>query len=563
MIHLRSGRPGARLLSRRAVVGGMAALAPLGLIGSRPVLARGTPAAPPARLFAVADFGAKGDFDRFTRRGADDTRAIQAAIDAAHRAGGGLVVFDADATYRVRGPGPTGPDVMGGPAIRLRPGVSLDGRGCHLFVAEKSVVIGNAPGLSRHAQITADVAAADTGVSVDRPDLFRRGQRVFLRLGENGHQPIEPRLARIATVTGVAGDRVTLDRAVGVSVAVESATAPNRRLHVIDELIDGVDVRNFHFHSPRNISPESGLHLVVARAVTVRNLWAHGNIGAGLINFQFVEGARCRDIFVLRNDNPLDHSAMGRAVTLSNVEDCLIEGLAARELTGIAVFVESHSKNVRFRGVDITYGGPWRPRPIVFHTTEESDVVYENVFLRATESVIVQDSGAAPVSVRFRNLTLSSPRYPTALPSTGVLSGRLRLIVDGREYAYDLSKVEVIERRVPLLANRSISVDDFPAGLILRYETWLPADLPAGLLREAWLGAGPRNGVQITHDFAPGRHVVVEPRQGIGTHNNPYATPELLTTPRRLLLVTGEAPDGPGPLAEARFRLHLVPRQEA
>ena len=551
--------------SRREVVGGVAALVPavllppsLGRAAGVPVHLRSDPA---QRVFHVRDYGARGDADTITGGGTDDTAAIQAAVDAAYRAKGGLVVFEPGATYKLGPSSAVGPNIMGAPSIMLRPGVSFDGQGCHLYQTAKATIIGLQERFHRFAQVIEDVARDDRSVTVDYPEIFTPGQSVFLRIGENGFQPIEPRYTLIAKVASVRGRRVVLDRPIAAPVVIDETTQENCRLHVMAQPIEGIAVRNFHFHSPPDTSPECGLLLVAARDIRVENLWAHGNIGAGLLNFQFVEDIRCRDIIVLRNANPTNHSAMGRAVTLSNARDCVIERLVARELSSTAVFIESHSTGIRLRHVDIVYTSAKAWGPPVFFAAEDSEVVYENVYLRTMEPAIVHDSGGSPVRYYFNNLTFSSPVFPIVMPPAHRLAGILRMQIAGKEFAYDLRRVQISRKTVPLPSSRTIVVDDLPAGLLVRYETRLSADLPESVLSEAWIKSAGGVGDNFVGNIQPNRRRMTVPEQGIGTHNNSYASTEMLVQPRQLLLVTaaydaGEISKPP----ELSIWLHIAPR---
>jgi hypothetical protein len=298
--------------------------------------------------------------------------------------------------------------------------------------------------------------------------------------------------------------------------------------------------------------------------VRVDNLWAHGNIGAGVLNFQFSENIHCRDIIVLRNANPTNHSAMGRAVTLSNARDCVIEGLVARELDSVAVFVESYSTGILLRNVDVVYTIAKAWGPPAFFTAEESEVAYHDVFLRTMGQAIVHDSGGSPAHYYFRNLTFSSPVFPIVIPPSHRLTGILRLAIAKEVLAYDLNRVIIKKRTVPLPSNRTIVVEDLPAGLLVRYETRLKPDSAENVLREAWIGSRDGVGDNFTKSVSPGRKRMVIPEQGIGTHNNSYASTKMIVQRRRLLIVTGDYDATEVPtVPELDVWLHIVPRVEA
>ncbi len=415
----------------------------------------------PKRHFQVGDFGAAGDGV------SDDTMAINRAVAAAAKNGG--VVDFAQVKYLIR----RRPGAGQGPAIRLDPGVSLDGHGCTLLLDDNCSYIGSSPDLTAQALIDQDLVVGDHTVRVDSAAAFIPGDPVSLRLGDNEWDARETKEMFFTTVVRVRnGHLLELADALPRGVVVNQTTAPNRavlRFRPLDNPVcSGGYIRAFHLAHTARGNPESGIDLRCATGTQISQISAT-DPGAGVVLLAYCRGVQVSDIACDQSVALGGHPAKGRIINAWNSADCRFENIEGHAFAGPFAFFESYCRNlqcVNWRIVDdwSRKMGSQRPFNRLLMVVQDSEADFVNLQVRGEgEGAVVCDSGGTTARIRLVDPLI-------------LLTGRLE--------ALDLA--QVAESGLELQGRRYGPLRRFMQEAVLpaaRAAETLPGVVPAGLWR--------------------------------------------------------------------------------
>ena len=391
--------------------------------------------------------------------GTDNTAAINAATDAAYAAGGGVVTLNpATKPYMVRRK-TTG--VQGGGGIALRRGVSFDGNGATLALADNNDFFWVNGVLSGNTAITANVTQGDTNLTVTSSAGFAVGDAVLVQLGDAAYDGTEPDYWWFALVSAVPdGTHVTVDKPAPAAVTVAGKT--HKHVNRVSELIENQFIQNVTLlnYQLGGASCESGINLRYAKNFFVRNV-SGSNVGPGVVRGQYVDG--------LRIDNAgatkclaFGDAAKGRVFTLSECNSVLATNVYGENFGRSFVIAEARCDNVVFEGVRLanTYAS---------RTNDSSNPLFYSLGNSPIKAKNVQVSGrgawlslVGDLSTRVEDLIFQCSSAPS-IDQLQCVTGRLS--INGSEYVGPDRRR--FSRTFRLLPSSTIQVF-FPSGLLTK-----------------------------------------------------------------------------------------------
>lgn len=403
---------------------------------------------------------------------ADNTAAINAAVDACYAAGGGRVVMPRRPNPYVISRRIAGVTDDGG--IRLRRGVSLRGDNtqinlnglCH-FIWGKSV-------LGAQVFVTADTTASDTTLTVNTSTGVTVGNTVLVQLGQAPYDAFEPDHWFFAKVTATTSTTVTIDRPTAYAMTAASVTDQDQRsITVIAEMLENVTVEGFRLYNPTTgaANAETGIRFKHGRGLKVRNVSGE-NCGATLVYPQFVEGLSIDVPTVTRCQNQGSHIAKGRALSFAEVRAVTVDGAVLENCEQQFIFVESGSDAVKFRGMKIKNNFPGRnnvTKALIIHVGN-ARAEYDGLVVEGAGATFFDRSADFDSTASFRDATFRCTTTNLAIPYLRDFVGSLSI----NGVRWDDIKRYSATHRIPAGVGSTIAT--LPAGLLRRLKM-LPSTL--------------------------------------------------------------------------------------
>lgn len=390
------------------------------------------PEAPPP--VQVTAFGAKGDGVT------DDSRAIQAAIDAAPA---GATVNFFPARYRLtRG-------------LMVTKQLTLIGNGSTLILDNPDVIrmrqISVVSPLSTTSNVWKQPVAAgqDTfSVSIPQSEL-NAGDMVFIELGTDPYDPYMPNFSSIVKVIENTGSSVMIDRQ--IPYGIEPGTLHNRMRRVLN-FVEGAGIKGFQFDHTAGTVPDSAVWVQGARNVQVENISGRSPILAVVIESQDV---------TLRNlsaDVTYSHQQAGRLLSLWQTDRIqMFDARVRAEMDAPVVFLESWSRDTTIDGLQIDWDVPSASQGNVIHWGAGSYGIFaDNVTVRNTAPIQVVGTGDTPADYRIGALEVTGP---VSLLRVDLVD---TLVTPTRTY----SQIKKVQREIALVPNSDNMTTILESGLI-------------------------------------------------------------------------------------------------
>jgi hypothetical protein len=211
--------------------------------------------------------------------------AINAAIEAVYRLGGGILDFGGtDFALNVAGQDRFGKNF----AIKARPKVSLRGSGSRLtLITGNASLVGTTddPWSDTIAHITEDVTEGDKVFAVDDTAGFVVGRKVLFRGADSPLDMVESLTNIIASVVAIGAGTIELDRPAPRSfVAADVVGEDNGQIIQLDDPVDDITIDGFDLVGDVDggANAEFGIYLKFGERLKVRDV-SGINVGAGLV----------------------------------------------------------------------------------------------------------------------------------------------------------------------------------------------------------------------------------------------------------------------------------------
>ena len=341
--------------------------------------------------------------------GSDDTSYLNTLIAAISAAGGGRVLFAPGATYRI-----SGDNVYWG--LILLPGVSLDGQGATLQLINNTSICLIESNAGPTTTLTSDISPGDTTIHVSNTGGFNIGMPIWYSFGEEPVDTAETNYFGFASVLGLTPTTLQLDIAASRASNIASVTNPaNITITGFPKLIQNVEIKNFIISPAPGVVPEYGFNTIYARNISFSNIIST-NPGVGV-----VYAARTDNISASRitcDSSPSTANVPGRVISAAESTNFQIDGLRARNRSGIVIYSEFHSQ-IRARNISVDNNSS----TTMFYSNTGSQLDMEDLYISGL--------GAFPFWVgegdlTVRNLTLDLSSTPTSIPALGTnIKGRL------------------------------------------------------------------------------------------------------------------------------------------
>ena len=406
-------------------VSGIGLLAMLGLAG----FAEHSRAGQLPMVFSVQDFGAIGDGR------ADDTRAIQRALDFAKSRGGGTVELQAGKVYRLS----RHASADQGPSLRLGVAVSLDGHDATLLQSGNASFLGADFQTTVEREVGADVVAGSQELRLKSSDGLAVGDRILARIGQNAWDAREPRQTLLATITAIHGDTIVFDRQMPESISIAVSNPANRVVRKITSMWRDGAIRNVQLRTAPGMAAEEGINLVAAQNVTVENITSYDHVGAGLLAGQFCEGVTARKLECHSNPNPAGQGSFGRLMGWSNCTGVRVSDFHGAGLGGAAIFfIESYSRDIEFENFTIDDDKP-RPSKAVFACVVQGAALsMKDYVFRSVNAFSESDHGGTPATLTIGDAAYDCAQLPFVM-SANEHYGRLDVTIAGHRTIYDFA----------------------------------------------------------------------------------------------------------------------------
>jgi hypothetical protein len=253
------------------------------------------------------------------------------------------------------------------------------------------------------------------------------GDKVFIRLGNNPWDIVEPRYAFIATLTDITSLTITFDHVIPHHIPITSsyvwqgdygdssngdtiaaATNDNKSVRKLaaTDVADNVSWYDWELVAPAsNPGPEGGIYIQSGRNLTFTNISGNmngdGDMGAGLIILQF-----CRDVVMNAptlgaNLNTRAQASLGRFLSMSSCIDVRINDAATKRHENYALFAESLCENIVVNGISIEVTDSINDNVGLFFCGQGSQLTIRDPSV-VTDSVITAVAVAGGTSQNFR-----------------------------------------------------------------------------------------------------------------------------------------------------------------
>ena len=301
-----------------------------------------------ALLFDVKDYGAIGDGV------ADDTSAINQALDACYASGGGTILFDSGQTYRVTR---VNPESQWPGGIILQPGCSLSGYGATIYIDDDTNGIGSPLAPTQH-EITADIHPGDTSVTLNSADGLSIGKPVYYCYNQIVSNPAECSSFGWATITAISGSTIFLDQQLPSAMSLSVTPATNRWL-VQPEVVEGISIEGLSFTAnwADGASIESGIAIQFGRDLLFKDL-TFNEPGAGGVVLQFVEGAEIENVNVTSAAQDDGDGVFGRGLSFAETTDVQTVNFTCSNFVHTPIDIEAASSNLWFDQITLHDSDP-------------------------------------------------------------------------------------------------------------------------------------------------------------------------------------------------------------
>jgi hypothetical protein len=309
-------------------------------------------------VVTAAEHGARLD-------GSDDTVAWNAAVLEAHNRavalGGRVLVqpgFPGGRSTLTRKTAGVGFRAGG---IELLPGVSIDGQGTQLLLADNCTFIWGSGTLSTSpAALTGSVASGDVTLNVDSTATLTVGGWVWITMGLSPYDATSVDYWLLAKVLSKTSLTVTIDRPVSYNYTY-NATDAYRHVTAAVPLV-GSTVANFDLVNPKtgSANAESGVSFYVASNCHVENITGT-DCGAGVVTTGRCESISARNIRALSaTTQPAGNFAKGRVISISTTRGVSIENLYGENFENSYISAENRCTGISIRDVTVANTFPTR-----------------------------------------------------------------------------------------------------------------------------------------------------------------------------------------------------------
>jgi hypothetical protein len=306
----------------------------------------------------------------------DDSAAMESAVASAQR------------TALVVGPGA----ITLSRALQLPASTSLrgTGRGTVLslsagsFPANQGNICARGPAPSAtELVVSGAIAHQQREFTISNPAALAAisvGDDVTLFLGQDPYDPNEALMRWTSTVESKTSDTLTVET--GAPQACGDPADKTGYAHKIWRQSPAASVENVVYEGltfDRTGNQDQTVVIERARNVAMRNCYvvnANGGLAVGA-----VENGVFETIYFRRADRTA-HATAGRMVTCVGARNVLFENLSAQNVDGIAIFLESQNRQVRFENIYLGSGASAAPSEPVIHVVGGSTgVSFRNVHI--------------------------------------------------------------------------------------------------------------------------------------------------------------------------------------
>lgn len=477
------------------------------------------------RKVDVKNFGAKGDGNT------NDTKAINDAIQYVYKNGGGTVLVP-EGKYVLKRRIPSSQEG----SILLKPGVSLVGTNATLLMRDNATFItaksdsGNDnfeghfdnPGVlpPKYASIIENISYGSNTVIIDNPSAFAVGNEVFLRAGDNEYDIHETKYYTIAKVTNISGNKLTLDKTIGVAMDIADTNINNRKICVINKVMKNITIKGFNLiNDIENYgNAESGITLDIAENINIKNINGE-NPGAGLIGTGYSSNISINSCIVSKSIKQNGHSAKGRCFGFYNSEGITLKNIYVENFEQLVCFNESYTKNVKFENIKVNNNNVNKPRSLgLFVNVQNSECEVKNIEIDGNGGCPVFDNGATPGnSGTSENVTINTKQMIGAI-DTNEIKGYLKIYDNnsGQYVTFNMNNVKRYEVRIDLKDGMNGALYYLPAGLWVSFSIYTSPNVSPGDF--TWFSIGREgdynNGNNYANLIIPGKEYNVSAAYG-------------------------------------------------
>lgn len=413
--------------------------------------------------------------------GADSRLKVQQLLDATKAAGKRGIVF---------GPGTwdfKSSTTGGGTAWGLwNQGVSIygeQGRTIWRQTGTLSNIMQIAADLSSTATATinANTTVGQTTFPVDSFTWINSGDLVAQRITQNGSDPAETRQGVIATLTVNSSTSVTTNRASQWAMNTGTSQDFNRRFTKILNLPTDVTISGIEFQG--DASTRHAIGVQWAARLTVEKCIGD-NVGSGLVNAQWVQGATKIDRCYVRRCGSFGNTSKGRALSLSNMDSVEVIDCRFDNCEGAELYIESYCQNVQIKNLHLVNNLASRSQPYSIFWGYDCGGSVENLQVEGSGSSLAStiSYGTGPGLVYLRNVTMYMPLSAVRALPLATCSGYLRVFdAAGVLRTFDCDHWESTYQEYALVAGGTPTLW-FREGLITKIEVTVSAGVTATML---------------------------------------------------------------------------------
>jgi hypothetical protein len=424
--------------------------------------------------------------------------------------------------------------------IMLRAGINWELNNALLTTKSTCAIFGVNTRFGTRLNVTANVAAGATTLTLNATTGLSVGTDIFYRLGDLSYDSAEASQWGFSKVTAIAGNVITIDNVITQALAVPTINPENSAVYPYVEFIQDVTINGWNSSDSSN--QEYAIFCRFARNITIGDMVVE-NPGAG-VYFQYTDGARVNSIKCLKSYAQGGQASKGRVFGIGECRNIRFESIICKEIQNVLGFVEARSQNISIGNLlfqnNISYISG---RRILFLTGQESNLRIDNCTVRGLGDFTFDSGGGTPGYVTVGNLSVDTDSIPYQLPMPGVrVTGLYREKVGGStERVYDCSQVKESTFRMDVVGSGPDMFLAMPNGIILGLEIYTGSALTPAALNLS-LGRSGNNGSRIDSQLSASN--AVEIALFYGGVSGAYNNRTLIDNFAQLLLISPPAVTG-------------------